>query len=398
MKKLVRKYTASSIIVISFAITVIMIFAKPAPKPVQNKFVPPVVETMNAIPQSYKVQINSQGTVVPRTEITLTSEIPGKIDFVSRKIQSGSSFDKGDTLLVLDQRDFELALIAAQSSMYQAQVVYERELAESEVAKKEWGNINGGKASNLALRKPQLDQAKAALAAAEANYQRALLNVERTYILAPFKGRVRNEYVDVGMVVSPGIPLAQIYAVDMVEVTLPIAESDIKFLSIPLDGRMVPFSKQPGMTLSSSFAGFTQRWNGKILRSAAEIDSRTRMLSVIGQVSVKPSKQSTVPIKVGMFVNATIEGRSFNDIFVIPREKVRDGEVWVLNNEGILSKREVSVLRYEKDKALISKGFEVGDKVLLTRLDVLVEGMKLEKLSHCCVFFPRYLLPTKDRR
>ena len=379
MKKIVKKYTASSIVVISFGITVIMIFAKPAPKSVQNKFVPPVVETMNAIPQSYKVQINSQGTVVPRTEITLTSEIPGKIDFVSRKIQSGSSFDKGDTLLVLDQRDFELALIAAQSSMYQAQVVYERELAESEVAKKEWGNINGGKASNLALRKPQLDQAKAALAAAEANYQRALLNVERTYILAPFKGRVRNEYVDVGMVVSPGIPLAQIYAVDMVEVTLPIAESDIKFLSIPLDGRMVPFSKQPGMTLSSSFAGFTQRWNGKILRSAAEIDSRTRMLSVIGQVPVKPSKQSTVPIKVGMFVNATIEGRSFNDIFVIPREKVRDGEVWVLNNEGILSKREVSVLRYEKDKALISNGFEAGDKVLLTRLDVLVEGMKLEK-------------------
>ena len=379
MKKIVKKYTASSIIAISFGITVIMIFAKPAPKSVQNKFVPPVVETMNAIPQSYKVQINSQGTVVPRTEITLTSEIPGKIDFVSRKIQSGSSFDKGDTLLILDQRDFELALIAAQSSMYQAQVVYERELAESEVAKKEWSNINGGKASNLALRKPQLDQAKAALAAAEANYQRALLNVERTYILAPFKGRVRNEYVDVGMVVSPGIPLAQIYAVDMVEVTLPIAESDIKFLSIPLDGRMVPFSKQPGMTLSSSFAGFTQRWNGKILRSAAEIDSRTRMLSVIGQVPVKPSKQSTVPIKVGMFVNATIEGRSFNDIFVIPREKVRDGEVWVLNNEGILSKREVSVLRYEKDKALISNGFEAGDKVLLTRLDVLVEGMKLEK-------------------
>ena len=379
MKKLVRKYTASSIIVISFAITVIMIFAKPAPKPVQNKFVPPVVETMNAIPQSYKVQINSQGTVVPRTEITLTSEIPGKIDFVSRKIQSGSSFDKGDTLLVLDQRDFELALIAAQSSMYQAQVVYERELAESEVAKKEWSNINGGKASNLALRKPQLDQAKAALAAAEANYQRALLNVERTYILAPFKGRVRNEYVDIGMIVSPGIPLAQIYAVDMVEVTLPIAENDIKFLSIPLDGRMVPFSKQPGMTLTSSFAGFTQTWNGKILRSAAEIDSRTRMLSVIGQVPAKPSKQSTLPIKVGMFVNASIEGRSFNDIFVIPREKVRDGEVWVLNNEGILNKREVSVLRYEKDKALISNGFETGDKVLLTRLDVLVEGMKLEK-------------------
>ena len=91
------------------------------------------------------------------------------------------------------------------------------------------------------------------------------------------------------------------------------------------------------------------------------------------------NRKSSIPIKVGMFVNATIEGRSFNNIYVIPREKVRDGEVWVLNTEGILSKREVNVLRYEKDKALISKGFEKGDKVLLTRLDVLVEGMKLEK-------------------
>lgn len=379
MKKIIKKYTATSIILASFALTMIMIFAKPSPKPVQNKFVPPVVETMNAIPQSFKVRINSQGTVVPRTEITLTSEIPGKIDFVSPQIQSGSSFDKGDTLLILDQRDFELALIAAQSSMYQAQVVYEREVAESEVAKKEWSNINGGKASSLALRKPQLDQAKAALAAAEANYQRALLNVERTFIRAPFKGRVRNEYVDIGMVVSPGIPLAQIYAIDMIEVTLPIAESDIKFLSIPLDGRVVSVSEQPSMVLTSTFAGLSQAWRGKILRSAAEIDSKTRMLSVIGQVSVNSSKKSSIPIKVGMFVNATIEGKSFNDIYVIPREKVRDGEVWVLNNEGILSKRNVSVLRYEKDKALISDGFEKGDKVLLTRLDVLVEGMKLEK-------------------
>ena len=379
MKKIIKKYTATSIIVASFALTMIMIFAKPSPKPVQNKFVPPVVETMNAIPQSFKVRINSQGTVVPRTEITLTSEIPGKIDFVSPQIQSGSSFDKGDTLLILDQRDFELALIAAQSSMYQAQVVYEREVAESEVAKKEWSNINGGKASSLALRKPQLDQAKAALAAAEANYQRALLNVERTFIRAPFKGRVRNEYVDIGMVVSPGIPLAQIYAIDMIEVTLPIAESDIKFLSIPLDGRVVSVLEQPSMVLTSTFAGLSQAWRGKILRSAAEIDSKTRILSVIGQVSVNSSKKSSIPIKVGMFVNATIEGKSFNDIYVIPREKVRDGEVWVLNNEGILSKRNVSVLRYEKDKALISDGFEKGDKVLLTRLDVLVEGMKLEK-------------------
>ena len=118
---------------------------------------------------------------------------------------------------------------------------------------------------------------------------------------------------------------------------------------------------------------------GKILRSAAEIDSRTRMLSVIGQIPTSQPAGSGFPIKVGMFVNASIQGRVFNDIYVVPREKVRDNVVWVLNKEGLLSKREVTVLRYEKDKALVSKGFLAGDKILLTRLDVLVEGMKLQQ-------------------
>tara|TARA_B100000131_G_scaffold24810_3_gene23746 strand:- start:685 stop:1833 length:1149 start_codon:yes stop_codon:yes gene_type:complete len=379
MKKIIKKYTATSIIIMSFGITIIMIFAKPTPKPVQVKFVPPIVETIDAVSQTYKVRINSQGTVAPQKEITLSSEISGKIDFVSSQIQSGASFSAGDTLIVLDQRDYELALISAQSSMYQAQVIYERELAESDLAKKEWSAINRGNASNLALRKPQLDQAKATLAAAEANYKRALLNVERTYIVAPFNGRVRNEFVDVGMVVAPGIPLAQIYALDIAQISLPIAETDIKFLSIPLDGSVVPLAKQPRVSLTSNFAGINQEWNGRILRSAAEIDPQTRMLSVIGQIPVKQSNQSGFPLKVGMFVNASIQGRVFNNVFVVPREKVRDNLVWVLNKEGLLSKRNVTVLRYEKDKALITKGFKNGDKILLTRLDVLVEGMKLQQ-------------------
>ena len=69
MKKLIKKYTATTIMIVSVAITIIMIFAKPAPKPVQVKFIPPMVETLDAIPQTYKVIINSQGTVAPQKEM-----------------------------------------------------------------------------------------------------------------------------------------------------------------------------------------------------------------------------------------------------------------------------------------------------------------------------------------
>ena len=145
------------------------------------------------------------------------------------------------------------------------------------------------------------------------------------------------------MVVAPGIPLARIYALDMAQISLPIAETDIKFLAILLDGSVIPTPKQPSVILMSNFAGINQEWKGKILRSAAEIDSRTRMLSVIGQIPTSQPAGSGFPIKVGMFVNASIQGRVFNDIYVVPREKVRDNVVWVLNKEGLLSKREVTV-------------------------------------------------------
>ena len=78
-----------------------------------------------------------------------------------------------------------------------------------------------------------------------------------------------------------------------------------------------------------------------------------------------------------------IEGKSFNNIYVVPREKVRDGEVWVLNNEGILSKREVELLRYEKEKALISDGFEIPKKYqnLFKKMKILCLLTEMEFLQ-----------------
>ena len=77
------------------------------------------------------------------------------------------------------------------------------------------------------MRKPQLLQARAILAAAEAVYEQAERNLSRATIRAPFKGRVRKKMVDVGMVISPGLAIAQICATDYVEVSLPIAEQDL---------------------------------------------------------------------------------------------------------------------------------------------------------------------------
>jgi len=380
MKKLFKKYFPLWIILVSLLITTIMISAKPSAIANIQKFVPPAVETQVVIPQQYQVKVQSQGTVKPRTEIQLMPEITGKIFKVSPKLQNGAKFEKGDPLIYLEKRDFELSLITAESSLSQAKVNYEREKAESALAATEWKKINGGKASDLTLRKPQLSQAKATLAAAQAVYEQAERNLARTIIKAPFKGRVRQKMVDIGMVVSPGLAIAQIYATDYVEISLPIAEQDLVFLGIPLDGSTIDKKSQPYVKLFTEFGGEVLSWEGTIVRSSAEIDSRTRMLSVIAQVS-DPYQQTlnTLPLKVGIFVKASINGLSYNDIVKIPRYTVRENKVWVVSKEGILDQKQIQILRYEEDYALVSGGLEISDSVLLTRLSVLVKGMKLKQ-------------------
>ena len=380
MKQLFKKYLPLWIILGSLLIAIMMISAKPKAIANIKEFVPPVVETQVLITQPYQVKIESQGTVIPRTEIQLMSEVLGKIQKVSSKLQTGSKFEKNDPLVYLEKRDFELSLISAQSSLSQARVNYEREKAESELAAKEWKKINGGKASNLTLRKPQLSQAKALLAAAEAVYEQAERNLDRTTIRAPFKGRVRQKMVDVGMVISPGLTIAQIYATDYVEISLPIAEQDLAFLGIPLDGSFIKKESQPYVELYTEFGGKQLSWSGTIVRSSAEIDSKTRMLSVIAQVSDPYQKTSNMlPLKVGIFVKAAIKGRTFNDIIIIPRFTVRNNKVWIVNQEGALDQKQIKILRYEDDKVLVSEGLDLSDSVLLTRLAVLIKGMKLKK-------------------
>lgn len=366
------------IVIIGFIITTLLIISKPDPKPADIPEQVPNVETVPAIIQSTKVQISSQGSVVPKTEIQLTSEVAGKIEWVSNKLDNGSKFKKGDLLLKIDKRDYELNLTNAESNLYQAKVNLQRELAESQIAKDEWGKSNKGIATDLALRKPQLAQAKALLKAAEANFEIAQRNLARASIEAPFTGRIKNKLVDLGTIVSPGVPIAKIYSTEIIEIYLPIAEQDLEFLSINLDGNPIAIKNRPNVVLFTSYGGKKYYWEGQIVRSTAEIDPQTRMLSLIGEIKYPfEGTYADNPLKVGMFLNALIDGKKFDNIVRVPRYAVRNNKIWVVTKEGVLTSKEVSILRYEQGQALIESGLSNGDEILLTKLSAPVDGMRL---------------------
>jgi RND family efflux transporter MFP subunit len=183
------------------------------------KVPPQLIRALDIRTETLQLSVPAQGTVAPRTESDLTAQVSGQVVEVSPKFANGGFFAKGDALVRIDPRDYELAVATANVEVAQAQLRYAQELEESAVAQSEWTDVGQGDPNDLALRKPQLAQARASLDAARARYQMAKRNLKRTTILAPFDGRVRSKRIDVGQVVSPNAPLGRIYAIDYAEIS-----------------------------------------------------------------------------------------------------------------------------------------------------------------------------------
>ena len=371
MNRYIKKYSPLIIISVSIIIFILMIRLRPEAKFEEPKIIPQLVETMVAYPSEVGAKISSQGTIRPEHEIFVTSELSGKVTWVSKNFLDGAGFQIGDTLMKIEKRDYELALISTESSLFQARLALEREEAEANLASIEWKRVGKGDASSLTLREPQLAQARAVLAAAEAAYEQSKRNLERTSIIAPFDGRVRKKMVDLGTNLIPGSRLADIYATASFEVRLPIADKDIPFIGIPLDGTSIDPANRPEVRLSTSYGGDELNTKGSIVRSQSEIDPKTRMISVIATI---PISNANSGFKVGMFVNAEINGLSFPGVTVVPRSAVKDNMIWVVIDEK-LRRKSVEVIRFEKDFAFISDGLNKNDRILITRLSSYVDGM-----------------------
>ena len=375
MNKYIKKFSPIIILSVSIAVFMLMIKLKPEAEFQKPKIIPQVVETLIAYPSEVRAKISSQGTIKPEHEISVTSEVGGKVVWVSENFLDGAGFNIGDTLMKIEKRDYELALISTESSLFQARLALEREEAEANLASIEWKRVGKGDASSLTLREPQLAQARAVLAAAEAAYEQSKRNLERTVIIAPFNGRVRRKLVDLGTNLIPGFRIADIYNTASFEVRLPIADKDIPFLGIPLDGTMLKSKDRPSVRLFTSYGGENFQANGFILRSESEIDPKTRMISVIATIPVSKINKN---LKVGMFVNAEIEGLSYSGVTVVPRNSVKDDMIWIVKDQK-LRRKSVEVIRLENDFAFIADGLNKNDRILITRLSSYVDGMPVRE-------------------
>ena len=363
-------------------VAAILIAARPSPEVQAPRVAPPLVRAQMINRQDVQLRVKSQGTVAARTESGLLSQVAGQVISVSPTFANGGFFRAGDTLATIDPRDYELAVARASAQVAQARVRLVREEEEAQLAGEEWERVGQGKPSALVLRQPQMQEARAGLQAAKAAKEQASLSLQRTRIRAPYDGRVLARNVDVGQFVSPGVPLGRIYAVDYVEIRLPIPNEELAYLDLNFGFRNdAELPNQPAVRLHGNFAGGRHTWDGQVVRAEGQIDPRTRMVNLIARVPNpydRGEEPDRPPLVVGLFVEAEILGRMAGSVAVIPRSALRGrNQVLVIDSGNRLHFREVDVLRTETHNVLISRGLADGERVCVSPLDAVVDGMEV---------------------
>lgn len=352
------------------------------PEPQRRSFQTPTAQVVARQLQrvDYEITLRSQGTVQARTESALIPEVRGRIVWTSPNFQDGAFFEEGETLLRIDDRDYQTELVIADAALATAELSLEQEKARYEQAQRDWDRLNpGGRATTLTLREPQLREAQAAVASARARVELASMNIERANVRAPFAGRVLSKSVDLGQYVSPGNELARVYAVDVAEARLPLTATQFAYLDLPAvyRGQDATYDDGPRVVLRNTVAGETHAWEGRIDRAEGSVDVRTRQIAVVARID-NPyglTKAGRPPLKVGSFVEAEIQGKTLEGVFLVPRRLFRENSfVLVIDDEGYLRRANLTPIWENDQYIIVNEGLTEGDRLCLTHVPYALEG------------------------
>ena len=350
------------------------------PDPVENAPAPDVVIQI-LTPEDFQVKINSTGTTKPLIQTLLNAEVGGEVVYRSKKFSEGSSVLSGEILAKIDDTDLQLQYKNALLQLANAEVQYSLQVVESEVAKEAWEKIGEGKASDLALKKPQLKQAEALMAVAKAQVNSAEKKLNKTEIIAPYAGRIQKANIDIGTTIIPGQPIGAMYTSSEIEVTLSVKDNDLQFLSIPMDGRKLNQNEQAKVVINSFYKGKNQNWEGKLERVDGVIDPITRMVNLIAVFKNDFIETDKPNLPIGLFVEAKIDGIILENIFRIPISAISENnEIFIVDKNNQLLSRRISVLKKYNEFAIVKDSLKPGERLVVTKISTASNGITVNPI------------------
>ena len=374
-KRRLQILISAGIIGLGILAIIALVKLQKSPQRVEPDILAPLVKIKQLKARDIQMVVIGYGSVIPKVEVEIVPQVSGKIVWINSQFKAGGFIAAKETLLEVDPRDYQLVFQQAQAGVAEAQVRLDIEKAEALVAREEWQQLypNTEPSSALVLREPQIRQAQARLASAKATLAKAELSLERTKLSLPVDVRIKSETVDLGQYVMTGQSLGYAYGIDAVEIELPLEDEELAWFEIP-DGPSS--STVTTAEVKANFAGATHRWVGYVKRTTAEVDKKSRLISVVIEIpdpfDISGDKVALLP---GMYAEVSIKGKVLKNAFTVPREAIHNrNEVWIVNNER-LHIQPVEIIRNDRDFAYVVSGMDDDAVIVISSLDIVTDGM-----------------------
>ncbi len=364
----------------SIVITVVLIRNPTRVSESAPEIIPISVRVAEVQSESVQLFIESQGKAQAARQASLSSNVQGPVAWVSPSLEAGAYVKAGEPLLRLELADFETAVTRSRAS-------YEQASAEAAFATADLARITELASKRLASESELQNAERAAtvatarLADAEATLKQSELDAERSILRAPFNAVVASRDVELGQFVNRAQSVAVLFDADSVDVRVPLAIRQLGYLDVPMGFRGEFDSAQaPQVELTGSYGGKQYTWEGKLLRTEATIDPNSNTVQSIIRIE-QPSADlggESIPLPIGLFVEARIAGKLVEDIISLPRSVIRNNsQVLVVDAENKMYYRDVDIYRLEQDRVLISGGLLPGEKICTSPIQAVVDGMSV---------------------
>jgi len=338
----------------------------------------PTVQIQTVIPSSYQIIVTAMGTVIPAREVVLKPRVSGEIVEIHPEFTEGGFLKKDMRIIQIDPQDYELALARKRSAVTDAEYALKLELGHQAVAKREWELLNQDKPAQdmekeLALRQPHLDKVRADLAAAEAELEAAMLDLERTHILSPFNAMVRSKSVDLGSQVTPQEPLAELVGTDTYRIQASLPLDRLEWIDVPVK------AGDSGSKVRIIY-GQGHECSGTVIRLMGDLATEGRMARILVEVAdpfgMNSSNKDRTPLLIGEYVRVKILGHKLDGVFQIPRTALKDdSSIWITKENKRLEIRKVRPVWRDADVVLLKDGLKSGEQLIVSDLPAPVEGM-----------------------
>ena len=310
----------------------------------------------------------------------LTSEVPGRTSayriaevrpqvngiIQKRLFTEGSEVKAGQQLYQIDAAVYEATLKSAQAS-----------LASSKSLAVRYADL----VKDQAVSKQAYDEARAASLQAEAELERARIDLRYTKVLAPISGRIGRSAVTEGALVSNGQAqeLATIQQLDPIYVDVTQPARDLLALRRDLaDGRLQKAGENAAKVTLKLEDGSDYGHEGKLEFSEVTVDPGTGSVT-LRAVFPNPDKV----LLPGMFVRAQLVAGLKSEAILVPQQGVTrntkgDPTAMVVNAENKVELRPIKTERAVGNRWLVGEGLQPGDRVITEGLQFIQPGVEVE--------------------